>query len=129
MKTYLACGSQVKKQNVMDMVTKGVIINVLGLGSTLLGIQALVCLCVCMCVRLCVYARVRAHACVQPYVHYSRDVSYGIRHIICRIVFNAYLTVLIKSGHIIRFQLLAFYAIFCPETASQRASNAIILYI
>lgn len=33
---------QVKKQNVMDMVTKGVIINVLGLGSTLLGIQALV---------------------------------------------------------------------------------------
>uniref|UniRef100_A0A7S3VHZ7 Protein TIC 21, chloroplastic n=1 Tax=Dunaliella tertiolecta TaxID=3047 RepID=A0A7S3VHZ7_DUNTE len=33
---------KVKKQNVMDMVTKGVIINVLGLGSTLLGIQALV---------------------------------------------------------------------------------------
>jgi len=30
---------QVKKQNVMDMITKGVIINVLGLGSTLLGIQ------------------------------------------------------------------------------------------
>jgi hypothetical protein len=27
---------------VMDMVTKGVIINILGLGSTLLGIQALV---------------------------------------------------------------------------------------
>ena len=27
---------------VIDMVTKGVIINVLGLGSTLLGIQALV---------------------------------------------------------------------------------------
>ena len=34
--------TQVKKQTVVDMVTKGVIINVMGLGSTLLGIQALV---------------------------------------------------------------------------------------
>ncbi|GAX82913.1 hypothetical protein CEUSTIGMA_g10339.t1 [Chlamydomonas eustigma] len=33
---------KIKKQNVIEMVTKGVIINVLGLGSTLLGIQALV---------------------------------------------------------------------------------------
>lgn len=33
---------KVKKQNVVDMVTRGVIINLLGLGSTLLGVQALV---------------------------------------------------------------------------------------
>ncbi|KAL6764511.1 hypothetical protein V8C86DRAFT_2471373 [Haematococcus lacustris] len=33
---------KVKKQTVIDTVTKGVLINVLGLGSTLLGIQALV---------------------------------------------------------------------------------------
>ncbi|KAG1680559.1 hypothetical protein FOA52_015006 [Chlamydomonas sp. UWO 241] len=33
---------KVKKQNVVDTITKGVLINVLGLGSTLLGIQAIV---------------------------------------------------------------------------------------
>ena len=33
---------KIKKQSVLDMITKGVSINVIGLGSTLLGIQALV---------------------------------------------------------------------------------------
>eukprot|EP00798_Chlamydomonas_sp_ICE-L_P011298 gene11298-18934_t len=35
-------GSKVKKQSVIDMVTRGVIINIVGMGSTLLGIQAMV---------------------------------------------------------------------------------------
>ncbi|GAX76800.1 hypothetical protein CEUSTIGMA_g4246.t1 [Chlamydomonas eustigma] len=33
---------KIKKHNVIDMVTKGIMVNVVGLGSTLLGIQALV---------------------------------------------------------------------------------------
>jgi hypothetical protein len=63
----------------------------------------------------------------------NRDVSYVIRriHIVRRIEYNAYYTILNKSVRIVQHiflllgDFLSFQAISAPKTAFLRASNAI----